>query len=98
MNDIIALKMPIVLILIGAAVLLHVVCTLVGWLVKGGASKVITLILAVLNALVHVALIACAMIKDVPTDELLCLLMLSAAVGMICIGVSEKISKAREDV
>lgn len=97
MNDIVVLKMPFALVLIGAVVLLHVACTVVGRFVKGGASRVITLVLAVLNGAAHLGLIAYSMIKDVPTDELLCLLMLSAAVGMICIGISKKMNKAEED-
>lgn len=98
MNDVVALTMPIALVTIGAIVLLHVACAVLGALRTRPAYKVLTLVLAVLNGAAHLFLVGYSLYKDLPSTELLCLLMLSAAVGMISMGIGEKHKKAEEGV
>ena len=98
MNDVVALTMPIALVTVGAIVLLHIACAVLGALRTRPVFKVLALAFAVLNGVAHLFLIGYSIFKDLPSAELLCLLMLSAAVGMICIGISEKLNKAGEDV
>ena len=98
MNDVVALTMPIALVTIGAIVLLHIACAVLGALRTRPAFKVLTLVLAVLNGAAHLFLVGYSLYKDLPSTELLCLLMLSAAVGMISMGIGEKHKKAEEGV
>jgi Na+/H+-dicarboxylate symporter len=56
------------------------------------------LVFAVLNGAAHLFLIGYSIFKDLPSGELLCLLMLSAAVGMVSMGLSEKHKKTEEGV
>ena len=98
MNEIVALKMPLILIAIGAIVLLHIACAVLGALRTRPAFKVLTLVLAVLNGAAHLFLVGYSLYKDLPSGELLCLLMLSAAVGMVSMGISEKHKKTEEGV
>ena len=98
MNDVVALTMPIALVTIGAIVLLHIACAVLGALRTHPAYKVLTLVLAVLNGAAHLFLVGYSLYKDLPSTELLCLLMLSAAVGMISMGIGEKHKKAEEGV
>ena len=98
MNNVIALKMPLVLAVTAAILILHIVCAVISTCVRGRAAKPIGIALAVLNGIAHLLLVGYSILKDIPTDELLCMLMLSAAVGMVSMGISEKKRKAREDV
>ena len=98
MNDVVALTMPIALVTIGAIVLLHIACAVLGALRTRPAFKVLTLVLAVLNGAAHLFLVGYSLYKDLPSTELLCLLMLSAAVGMISMGIGEKHKKVEEGV
>ena len=98
MNDIVVLKMPLILIAISAIVLLHIACAVLSALRARPAFKVMTLVLAVLNGVAHLFLIGYSIFKDLPSGELLCLLMLSAAVGMVSMGLSEKHKKTEEGV
>ena len=98
MNEIVALKMPLILIAIGAIVLLHIACAVLGALRTRPAFKVLTLVFAVLNGAAHLFLVGYSLYKDLPSGELLCLLMLSAAVGMVSMGISEKHKKTEEGV
>ena len=98
MNDVVALTMPIALVTVGVIVLLHIACAVLSALRTRPAFKTLTLILAVLNGVAHLFLIGYSMLKDLPGGELLCLLMLSAAVGTVSMGISEKRKKTEEDV
>lgn len=98
MNDVVVFTMPIALVSIGVIVLLHVACAVLGALSPRTAFKVMSLVFAVLNGVVHLFLIGYSIFKDLPSGELLCLLMLSAAVGMVSMGLSEKHKKTEEGV
>ncbi len=97
MDNVIVLKLPLALAMIAVITVLHIACAVLGTLRAHPLNKVACIILAVLNAAVHLGLIAYAIFKDIPTDELLCLLMLSAAVGTVSMGISEKRKKAKEE-
>ncbi len=97
MNDVVVLTMPIALAAICAIVLLHIACAVLGTLRSNTALKAVSLVLAVLNGIAHLFLIGYSLYKDIPTAELLCLLMLSAAVGMVSMGISEKHKKTEGD-
>ena len=98
MNDIVVLKMPLILIAISAIVLLHIACAVLSALRARPVFKTLNLVLAVLNGVAHLFLIGYSIFKDLPSGELLCLLMLSAAVGMVSMGLSEKHKKTEEGV
>ena len=98
MNDIVVLTLPLALVATAVIVVLHIACAVLGALRENTATKILLIALSVINAVAHLALIAYAVIKDIPTDELLCLLVLSAAVGMVSIGISERSKRAKEDV
>lgn len=89
MNNIIVLKLPLAIVAIVLIAALHVACALLAALQSRSFAKILSIILAVLNAAAHLALIAYSIFKGVPTEELLCLLMISAAVGTVSMGVSE---------
>ncbi len=98
MNDIVVLTLPLALIMTGAIAVLHIASAVIDTLPLGALIKKIACItLAVINAATHLALIAYTLIKDVPTEELLCLLMLSAAVGTVSIGIAEKRKKTEKE-
>ena len=98
MNDDVALTMPLTHVSVGVIVLLHITCAVLGALSPRTAFKVMSLVFAVLNGVVHLFLIGYSIFKDLPSGELLCLLMLSAAVGMVSMGLSEKHKKTEEGV
>ncbi len=97
MNNVVILSMPIVLIITAAIVLLHIASAVLSALRTNTVTRVVSIILAVVNAAAHLALIAYSLAKDVPTEELLLLLMLSSAVGIVSMGISEKRKKAEEE-
>lgn len=97
MNNAVILSMPIVLIITAAIVLLHIASAVFSALRTNTVTRVVSIILAVINAVAHLALIAYSLAKDVPTEELLLLLMLSSAVGIVSMGISEKRKKAEEE-
>lgn len=90
MNNIVVLSMPVALALIGLVVLLHVACAVLSVFRANKVTRVASIALAVLNAAAHLALIAYTLVKDVPKEELLLLLMISAVVGILSIGIAEK--------
>ena len=98
MNDVVVFTMPIALVSIGVIVLLHITCAVLGALSPRTAFKVMSLVFAVLNGVAHLFLVGYSIFKDLPSGELLCLLMLSAAVGMVSMGLSEKHKKTEEGV
>lgn len=98
MNDVVVLTMPPALAAICAIVLLHIACAVFDALSTRPVFKVLTLVLAVLDGAAHLFLIGYSLFKDIPSSELLCLLMLSAAVGTVAMGISEKRKKREEDV
>ena len=98
MNNIVVLTLPLALVSIGVIVLLHITCAVLGALSPRPAFKVMSLVFAVLNGVAHLFLIGYSIFKDLPSGELLCLLMLSAAVGMVSMGLSEKHKKTEEGV
>lgn len=70
--------------------LLHIVSAVLYAL---GISKgVLTYVLVGIDALAHIVLFAAALIIGVKAEELFLAVMISAAVGMISVFVSEKIS------
>ena len=98
MSDLVVFTMPIALGSIGVIVLLHITCAVLGALSPRPAFKVMSLVFAVLNGVAHLFLVGYSIFKDLPSGELLCLLMLSAAVGMVSMGLSEKHKKTEEGV
>lgn len=90
MNKLVVLSLPIALTLIGAVVLLHIACSLLSVIRANKVTRVLSIVLAALNAAAHLGLIAYTLIKDVPASELLLLLMISAAVGTVSMGISER--------
>ena len=98
MTDGVVFTMPIALVSIGVIVLLHITCAVLGALSPRTAFKVMSLVFAVLNGVAHLFLVGYSIFKDLPSGELLCLLMLSAAVGMVSMGLSEKHKKTEEGV
>lgn len=99
MDNIVVFTLPLLLAMIAAISALHVVCAILSALFARIWSRILCIVLSVINGALHLMLIAYSIVKDVPIDELLCLLMLSAAVGMVSMGASEKHKRAeREDV
>lgn len=98
MNNIVVLTLPLALAVTAVTVLLHIACAVISAYRENIATRIVLIALSVINAAAHLVLIAYAVFKDIPTEELLCLLMLSAAVGMVSIGISERRKRAKEDV
>lgn len=98
MNDVVILKMPLLIVAISFIVVLHVASAIVSALTENKITGVLVTVLAILNAAAHLFLVTYSLIKDVPTDQVLLLIMLSAAVGIVAMGITEKKRKARRDV
>ena len=98
MNNIVVLTLPLALVVTAVMVLLHIACAVISARRENIATRIVLIALSVINAAAHLVLIAYAVFKDIPTEELLCLLMLSAAVGMVSIGISERRKRGKEDV
>ena len=98
MNNIFVLTLPLALVVTAVIILLHIACAVISAHRENIATRIVLIALSVINAAAHLVLIAYAVFKDIPTEELLCLLMLSAAVGMVSIGISERRKRAKEDV
>ena len=97
MNNVIVFKLPLAIVAIAVIAALHIVCAVLGAIRSRSFTNIACIALAALNAAVHLGLIIYAIFKDVPTEELLCLLMISAAVGTVSMGISEKHKKAEEE-
>ena len=98
MNNIVVLTLPLAIVVTAVIVLLHIACAVISARRENIATRIVLIALSVINAAAHLVLIAYAVFKDIPAQELLCLLMLSAAVGMVSIGISERHKRAQEDV
>ena len=96
MNDVVSSRLPVVIAAVVAIVLLHIASALISTLVSGRTARVIIAVLSALNGIAHIGLFAYSLVKDIPKEELLLMFMISAAVGTVSIGISEKRKKARE--
>ena len=97
MNDVVFLKLPIVIAAILAILLLHIASAVITILLSGRAASILVAVLSVLNGIAHIGLFVYSLVKDIPKEELLLLFMISAAVGIVSMGISEKRRKAGGD-
>lgn len=88
MENLILFKTPIALIALILIVALHVLSAIsdVKW-----KNKYIPYLLAIPNLLLHVLLIATSLIKDAGNDELFLAIMISTAVGVVSMGIAERL-------
>ena len=90
--------------ILGAIVFLHVIGTMIPELFGKGerfedksvALRVAVWVITAINVLLHFVLIAYSFVKGAKPEEMLLVIMISAAVGMSAIGVREKISKGKK--
>ena len=97
MNDVVFLKLPIAIAAILAILLLHIASAVITILLSGRAASILVAVLSVLNGIAHIGLFVYSLVKDIPKEELLLLFMISAAVGIVSMGISEKRRKAGGD-
>ena len=97
MNDVVFLKLPIAIAAILAILLLHIASAVITMLLSGRAASILVAVLSVLNGIAHIGLFVYSLVKDIPKEELLLLFMISAAVGIVSMGISEKRRKAGGD-
>ena len=88
MENLILFKDPTALVALTVIVALHVITALAD--LKSN-DRAISLAASILNVVMHVTLIALALIRDAGTDELTLALMISAAIGIVSIGITEKL-------
>ena len=104
MEDLVIFTSVPMCIVLGAIVFLHVIGTLIPELLGKGerfedktpAMRAIAWVITALNVAAHFVLIAYSFIKGAKPEEMLLVIMISAAVGMSAIGVREKISKGKK--
>ncbi|MBO5945751.1 MAG: hypothetical protein J6Q69_04020, partial [Clostridia bacterium] len=75
MNDVVFLKLPVVIAAVVAIVLLHIASALISTLVSGRAARILVAVFSALNGIAHIGLFVYALVKDIPKDELLLLFM-----------------------
>ena len=97
MNDVVFLKLPIAIAAILAILLLHIASAVITILLSGRAASILVAVLSVLNGIAHIGLFVYSLVKDIPKEELLLLFMISAAVGIVSMGISEKRKRAGGD-
>ena len=97
MNDVVFLKLPIAIAAILAILLLHIASAVITMLLSGRAASILVAVLSVLNGIAHIGLFVYSLVKDIPKEELLLLFMISAAVGIVSMGISEKRKRAGGD-
>ena len=86
-------------LVMGAIVLLHLSGTLITALFPTGELRlqmVVVWVISILNVALHFVLIGYAFIKHAEPEEMLLVIMISAAVAMTSIGIREKISKGKK--
>lgn len=88
MENLILFKDPTALVALTVIVALHVITALADLKSK---DRAISLAASILNVVMHVTLIALALIRGAGTNELLLALMISAAIGIVSIGITEKL-------
>lgn len=88
MENLILFKDPTALVALTVIVALHVITALAD--LKSN-DRAISLAASILNVVMHVTLIALALIRGAGTNELLLALMISAAIGIVSIGITEKL-------
>lgn len=88
MENLILFKDPTALVALTVIVALHVITALAD--LKSN-DRAISLAASILNVVMHVTLIALALIRGAGTDELMLALMISAAIGIVSIGITEKL-------
>ena len=88
MENLILFKDPTALVALTVIVALHVITALAD--LKSN-DRTISLAASILNVVMHVTLIALALIRGAGTDELMLALMISAAIGIVSIGITEKL-------
>ena len=97
MNDVVFLKLPVVIAAVVAIVLLHIASAVITTLMDGRAARILVAVFSALNGIAHIGLFVYALVKDIPKEELLLLFMISAAVGIVSMGISEKRKRAGGD-
>ena len=104
MEDLVIFSSVPMCLVLGAIVLLHVLGTVIPEIFGKGESfkdkspavRFAVWVIAALNAVLHFVLIGYAFIKDAKPEEMLLVVMISAAVGMSAIGIREKISSGKK--
>ena len=104
MEDLVIFTSVPMCVVLGAIVLLHVLGTMIPELLdkgerfedKSSSTKAVVWGITALNVVLHFVLIAYSFIKGAKPEEMLLVIMISAAVGMSAIGVREKISKGKK--
>ena len=98
MEDLVIFTSLPMCIILGGIVLLHLLGTLIPEFIgeKGTAKTIVTWVVSILNAVLHFILIGYAFIKGAKPEEMLLVIMISAAVAMTAIGIREKISRGKK--
>lgn len=98
MDDLIIFSSPIMCVLIGLILFLHVACAFLpslfgkgsGYNDASSAVKISVWVMAILNAILHFVIMIYAFLNSAEPTEMLLVIMLSSAVAMTAIGIKEK--------
>ena len=99
MEDLVIFTSLPMCIIMGAIVLLHLLATFVTVLIPKLDQKIQMIAVwavSIINVALHFILIGYAFIKGAKPEEMLLVIMISAAVAMTAIGIREKISKGKK--
>ena len=96
MNELVIFASPLMYAAIGLILLLHIASAAISviWAEREWA-RIAVLACAVLNFILHIGVFVFALIEKAPAEEMLLTLMLSAAVGLIAMGVAERLGDRR---
>lgn len=94
MDELVIFSSPLMCVIIGAIIVLHVVGALVSELgLQKTLIKLSVWTSTVLNGVAHIAVLFHAFKNKAEPEELLLFLMISSAVAMTAIGLKEKVSR-----
>lgn len=99
MMDTVIFSSPVIIALVCLVSALHIasaIPTAVG--VSERARKTLSTIFAVLGILSHIALFAAALILKTGAEEIFLAVMISAAVGMLSVYISEKVAEKKSAI
>ena len=99
MEDLVIFTSLPMCIILGAIVLLHLLSTFVTVLLPQLEKKIQMIAvwgISIVNVALHFILIGYSFIKGAKPEEMLLVIMISAAVAMTAIGIREKISKGKK--
>lgn len=98
MDELVIFTSPLMCVMIGVILLLHIAAAVSGTLIKSKKGERITVYtLSAVNLCLHAVVFVWGLVKSASPEELLLFLTASGAVGIVAMGISEKLINKKKE-